>query len=203
MPKDEAAEQPAHSHLELDATAVKVLAHPLRSRLLSALRRDGPASATTLANQLQTNTGATSYHLRKLAQVGLVADTGDGRGKERIWRAATSSHGWSNSAFGDDEDARTALDWLVRRYHRDFDQRYTEWLDVADSWPMRWQDVGGMSDIWVDVTAAQAIAMFGEIDAVIEKYRHAGTGHPDARRLHTYRVSFPLDPTDPPDEDAA
>lgn len=202
MTSNDAAEPRTQSRLVLDATAVKVLAHPLRSRLLSALRRGGPASATQLAAQLQTNTGATSYHLRKLEEVGLVADTGQGRGKERIWKAATDAHSWTNSSFADDEDARTALDWLVRRYHRDFDQRYTAWLDVADSWPARWQDASGMSDTWVEVTAEQAIRMFAEIDAVIEKYRHAGAGQPNARLLHTYRIGFPLDPTEPPEEAA-
>src|SRR4051812_17674544 len=63
--------------LRLDAAALKVLAHPLRSRLLSALRIDGPATATDLAARLSTNSGATSYHLRKLESVGLVSDSGE------------------------------------------------------------------------------------------------------------------------------
>ncbi|MGC3953662.1 MAG: helix-turn-helix domain-containing protein [Propionicimonas sp.] len=190
------------THLELDATAVKVLAHPLRARVLSELRRNGPASATTLAAALQTNTGATSYHLRKLAEVGLVADTGDGRGKERIWRAATDSHGWANSAFADDEDARAALGWLVRSYHRDFDQKYAAWLDVADSWPAAWQDVSGMNDLWVEVTPEQAQRLSGELDALLNRYRRLGSGDPRARRLHLYRFAFPVDPTEVPDDPA-
>ena len=68
------------SDLHLTAEAVKVLAHPLRSRLVSQLRRSGPSSATELASLLGTNSGATSYHLRRLESVGLVADTGDGKG---------------------------------------------------------------------------------------------------------------------------
>ena len=63
-----------------------MLAHPLRSRLLSArCGSGGPATATALAAQLSTNSGATSYHLRKLESVGLVADTGEGAGKQRLW----------------------------------------------------------------------------------------------------------------------
>src|ERR687890_453324 len=89
----------------LDARAVKVLAHPLRSRVLSRLRTAGPATATDLAAALSTNTGATSYHLRKLEAVGLVTDTGEGEGKRRLWRAATESHQWDNSDFVGDEDA--------------------------------------------------------------------------------------------------
>jgi len=91
--------------MRLDAAALKVLAHPLRSRLLGALRRGGPATATELARALGTNTGATSYHLRRLEAVALVADTGDGEGKRRLWRAATESHQWTVSEFAGDDDS--------------------------------------------------------------------------------------------------
>src|SRR5215217_6608077 len=85
--------------IRLDAEAVKTLAHPLRSRLLSALRTGGPATATDLASTLSTNSGATSYHLRRLESVGLVTDTGDGEGKRRLWRATTESHQWEDGDF--------------------------------------------------------------------------------------------------------
>src|ERR671917_2926062 len=81
----------AYVGITLDAQAVKVLAHPLRSRLLSQLRTAGPATATDLATELNTNTGATSYHLRKLESVGLVTDTGEGEGKRRLWRGPAAS----------------------------------------------------------------------------------------------------------------
>ncbi|MCZ2264429.1 winged helix-turn-helix domain-containing protein [Isoptericola sp. QY 916] len=191
-----------YTHLELTAEAAKVLAHPLRSRLLGALRRGGPASATALAAELSTNTGATSYHLRKLASVGLVTDTEEGRGKERLWAAATQSHGWRDSDFGGDEDAQTALGWLVRDYHRQFDTNYAHWLDVQESWPKEWTDVAGMTDTWVDVTPEQAAAMADELEAVVNKYLRVGTGDPRARRLHLWRFLFPLDADDVPDADA-
>ena len=88
----------------LDPTALKVLAHPLRSRLLGELRLNGPATATTLANVLGTNTGATSYHLRKLASVGLVEETGEGKGRERWWRPTHEMHSWFTSDLDEDPD---------------------------------------------------------------------------------------------------
>jgi DNA-binding transcriptional ArsR family regulator len=190
-----------YTHVELTAEAVKVLAHPLRSRLLSALRREGPATATALATQLRTNSGATSYHLRRLEAVGLVVDTGEGRGKERLWAASTQSHGWRNSAFTDDEDARTAMGWLVRDYQRDFDSRYARWLDVADTWPAAWQDALAMNEGWVEVTPEQLAAMTAELEQVVDRYREAGKGDPRARRVDVYQVSMPLDlELDPPAE---
>jgi DNA-binding transcriptional ArsR family regulator len=71
-----------------DPTALKALAHPLRQRILRQLDREGPATSTTLAKALGENTGATSYHLRQLAEHGFVEDVpGKGQGRERWWRA--------------------------------------------------------------------------------------------------------------------
>ena len=183
----------AQTTFHLDATALKVLAHPLRSRLMSALRRGGPATATDLAAAFSTNTGATSYHLRKLESVGLVADTGEGEGKRRLWRAATDAHEWTVSDFAGDEDSQTALNWLVRDYSRHLGQQLERWLDVEADWPLAWRDACGMSDQLVLATAEQAQALKTELDQVLARYRDAGAGLPDARRLAVYTVAFPLD----------
>src|SRR6478672_916498 len=150
--------------LRLDAAALKVLAHPLRSRLLSALRVDGPATATALATRLSTNSGATSYHLRKLESVGLVEDTDEGEGKRRLWRAATDFHTYDPSDFAGDEDSETALNWLVRDYARHFAQQFERWLDVEADWPMAWRDAAGMSDSFVVATAEQVEQLKAELD---------------------------------------
>jgi len=182
-----------YTGIRLDATALRVLAHPLRSRLLSSLRRGGPATATDLAAQLGTNSGATSYHLRKLESVGLVADTGEGEGKRRLWRAATDSHQYEPSDFAGDEDSETALNWLVRDYTRHFAEQFERWLDVEATWPVAWRDAAGMSDSFIIATAEQVEALKVEIDALLTKYRHVGQGNPQARRLAVYSVAYPLD----------
>lgn len=199
MPSDAPSDVPAElTGLRLNAAALKVLAHPLRSRLLSALRRGGPATATGLATLLSTNSGATSYHLRKLESVGLVADTGEGEGKRRLWRAATDSHQWEPSDFAGDEDAETALNWLVRDYIRHLGEQFEKWLDVEAAWPPEWRDAAGMSDTYVIATAEQVKDLQREIDAVLEKYRRVGQGNPAARRLAAYSVLYPLDLDRPP-----
>ena len=58
---------------------LKALSHPVRLRMLGLLRTEGPATATTLAARLGLNTGATSYHLRQLAQHGFIVDDDDPR----------------------------------------------------------------------------------------------------------------------------
>ncbi|MEO6789391.1 MAG: helix-turn-helix domain-containing protein [Ornithinibacter sp.] len=184
--------------IRLDTTALKTLAHPLRSRLLSALRVDGPATATDLATALSTNSGATSYHLRRLESVGLVTDTGDGQGKRRLWRAATDSHQFEPSDFVGDEDAETALNWLKRDYSRHLGERYEHWLDVEEAWPVDWRDAVGMNDSWVVVTPQQAQALTHEINEVVARYRRVGQGNPQARRVAVYAVTYPVDLDRPP-----
>lgn len=179
--------------IRLDATALGVLAHPLRSRLLSALRVGGPATATDLAADLETNNGATSYHLRRLESVGLVADTGEGKGKRRLWAAATDSHQFERSDFAGDENAEADLTWLGRDYSRNLARRFEAWLDVERAWPADWRDAAGMNDDIVTLTAAQTQAMTEEINAVVARYRTAGRGDPAARRLSVWRVVYPLD----------
>jgi DNA-binding transcriptional ArsR family regulator len=179
--------------IRLDSTALKVLAHPLRSRLLSTLRRGGPATATDLATALSTNSGATSYHLRRLEAVGLVADTGEGEGKRRLWRAATDSHQYEPSDFVGDEDAETALNWLVRDYIRHLAEQFERWLDVEQAWPVEWRDAAGMSDSFVIVTAEQLAEMRREVDEVVARYRRVGQGNPAARRMAVYEIAYPLD----------
>jgi DNA-binding transcriptional ArsR family regulator len=193
MTSEQRSHEPGLSSLRLDAPSLKVLAHPLRSRLLSSLRVGGPATATDLAASLGTNSGATSYHLRKLESVGLVADTGEGEGKRRLWRTATESHQFEPSDFAGDEDSETALNWLVRDYTRHFAEQFERWLDVEAAWPVAWRDAAGMNDSYVIATPAQLREMTAEISAVIDSYRRVGQGNPAARRLAVYSVVYPLD----------
>jgi DNA-binding transcriptional ArsR family regulator len=180
------------SMVHLDAHAVKVLAHPLRSRLLSALRSGGPATSTDLAQRLQTNTGATSYHLRKLASVGLVEETGEGHGRERPWRAATDMHSFTQRDVAYDPDAIAAADWLRRYYLRSFVDRFQAWLDVHESWPMDWQEVGDASDFLLRVSPRRLAELKAEVDALIERYRDPDPDDPDARAVEFDVHAFPL-----------
>lgn len=181
------------SELHLGAEAVKVLAHPLRSRIVTQLRRSGPLTATALAGLLGTNSGATSYHLRRLETVGLVADTGTGKGKERVWQAAVEQHSWTPSELVDDEDAVTALNWLERDYIRHFATKAEQWLDVQQDWPVEWVDQLGINDNVALVSLDQLQAMLREIEDVLQKYRRVGQGNPQAKRIAVYTYAYPVD----------
>src|SRR4029078_2960721 len=88
----------------LDARNLRGLAHPLRLRLLGALREGGPSTATLLAARLGESSAATIYPLRQLEAYGFVVEqAGRGRGRERWWRSAHRSTYFDLGAVGSDE----------------------------------------------------------------------------------------------------
>lgn len=76
-----------------DARRWKALAHPLRGAMLDHLERHGPANSTRIATALGENTGTTSYHLRVLAEAGVIDEVPEkAKGRERWWRTVPTEH---------------------------------------------------------------------------------------------------------------
>jgi hypothetical protein len=50
-----------------------------------------------------------------------------------------------------------------------------------------------MSDTVVLTTPEQTEALNADLDRLLAKYRLAGKGHPDARRIAVHTVRYPLD----------
>src|SRR5581483_12483923 len=70
-----------------DAKRWKALSHPLRQEMLRHIREHGQDTSTTLAEALGESTGTTSYHLRVLADAGVIEEVpGQPNGRERWWR---------------------------------------------------------------------------------------------------------------------
>ena len=188
------------TQVHLDARQIRVLAHPLRARLLGRLRMDGPATATRLAEALGTNTGATSYHLRQLAEAGLVTEAeGAGRGRERWWRSAHDMSSWRRDEFTDDPDALAASDWLDSNALRMFVDQVEMWRQARGQESPEWRSAAGFSDYFLRLDWAHLTALTVEVDELIERYRADSEAHPqpDARQviLFTYGVPRVDDPS--------
>jgi len=179
----------------MSARQLKVVAHPLRSRLLAQLRLDGPATATRLAAVLGTNTGATSYHLRQLAEVGLVRDEADaGRGRERWWRAEHDFSSWFPSDYDDDPDAAAALRWLDANAMRRFADLAARGIQNKPAWSAEWSDAAFGSDYILSLDAERLRALLDELDAVVARHRAAAAAAgptPDTRQVLLYLHAFP------------
>jgi predicted ArsR family transcriptional regulator len=170
---------------------IRVLAHPLRSRLLGSLRLHGPATATSLAAELGTNSGATSYHLRQLAEVGLVAEEErPAGGRQRFWRSVHDMSTWHRSQYDDDPDAAAAADWLAARQLTRLNEHFEAWRAAEPEEPSEWRDAGELSDHFLSLNAAQTRELIAEIDAVIDRW-HDVEPAPGARQILLYLAAVP------------
>lgn len=180
-----------------DRSALRTLAHPLRSRILAELRVHGHATASELARTLDTHTGATSYHLRQLEAVGLIHDTGTGTGRRRVWAAvAEPDTSLVVASEGDEEGDETdahAADWLAVDYLAHFFDSARSWVNEQRTWDPVWQEVCGLEDHPVQVTAEQATALRAELLEVLQRYRRVGQGNPQAKRVVVYTCALPVD----------
>jgi DNA-binding transcriptional ArsR family regulator len=152
------------------AAGLRALSHPTRLKMLMRLRVEGPATATTLARELALNTGATSYHLRQLAEHGfIVEDAERGDGRDRWWRAAHRSTRANLSDRRDDEDAESAESYL-----QSVALMYTESLMQAVGerryLPEAWQRASTTSDWHLRLTPARAERLLGRLVEVIEEW---------------------------------
>ena len=110
------------------------------------LRLDGPATATTLAERLGLNTGATSYHLRQLAQHGFVVDDAErGNGRERWWKAAHSSTRTTSPPREDDEAADT-LDAYLQTVATIYTEQLQRAMEERPLLPQEWREASTFSD---------------------------------------------------------
>ena len=185
---------PQDDRVRLDSERLRALAHPLRLRLLGALRLYGPATATELARRLDTNSGQTSYHLRQLAEVGLIEDDPDhSTARDRYWRASHVMTSWTSQQFRDDPDdwaADTLLVGMAARQH-------AVWLDEAlasrDDWDPAWLSASDVGDAQLHLTPSGLRALNDELLEVIERYRTQHQEHdaPDAEPVTVIYASFP------------
>ncbi len=156
----------------LDATTLKALTHPLRPRILSALRLHGPATASRLAGHLGVNTGATSYHVRQLANAGFVVEVTElGNARDRWWRAAHTRTSF-DTHDADHETAAAYLSAVAAGYAENAQRAIAEIATL----PPEWEDAGMFSNFTLRLTPEETTSLMAEVVAVIRGYRpHQGT----------------------------
>lgn len=150
---------------------LRALSHPLRLRMLGMLRTEGPATATTLAERLGLNTGATSYHLRQLAQHGFIEDDAErGSGRERWWRAAHRSTRTHPDKAATPEEQDT-FDAFLQSVAVVYSQTLQHAVEERRTVPPEWQAAGTFSDWEIRLTPERAGALTRALEAVVEEFR--------------------------------
>ena len=151
-----------------DPTALRALSHPVRLRLLGLLRSDGPSTATALATRLRLNSGATSYHLRQLAQHGFVVDdAGRGNGRERWWRAAHQMTRTADEA-DDTPEVRDALDAFGQAVAVVHTEQLQQAVEERPYLPNAWRRASTLSDWGLRVTPQRAEQLMKALVSVVD-----------------------------------
>ena len=147
---------------------LKALTHPVRVRMLGMLRIDGPATATTLAVRLGLNTGATSYHLRQLAQHGFVADDEQrGNARERWWKAAHRATETANTAA--DPDARETLEAYLQSVAVVMTEQLQRAIEERSVLSDEWRGASTFSDWEIRLTPRRAQALVAALVHLLDE----------------------------------
>ncbi|WP_406419900.1 ArsR/SmtB family transcription factor [Streptomyces sp. NBC_00842] len=184
----------------VDVRTLRVLAHPLRIRLLGALREFGPATASKLGDRLGESSGATSYHLRQLAAHGFVEDDPTlGKGRERWWRSVhmgTAFDRIEDFIRDPDPEVRGAIGVVLHEVATTHTQELNTWLGTMHEWPEQWLRGWDVSNFKVRLTPELSLELAEKIHDLIDSYRDRvpeGTEGSAVVRTHLHMFPRPTD----------
>ncbi|WP_343949385.1 helix-turn-helix domain-containing protein [Nonomuraea longicatena] len=172
-----------------DPEVLRIVAHPLRVRLLGLLRAEGPATASQLGRKVDESSGSTSYHLRELAKHGFIEEDPSPDGRERRWRAKHLYTSWDNVQLSATPEGRE-----VRAVMRD---RQVEALARSaqgydpQQWGESWDAVAGMSDFLFTLTPAALGEFFERTQALMEELAERCADDPEAAPVNLFYAGWP------------
>ncbi|MGZ4457925.1 MAG: ArsR/SmtB family transcription factor [Nocardioidaceae bacterium] len=166
--------------------ALRALSHPVRLKILGLLRVEGPSTASALAARLGLNSGATSYHLRQLAQHGFVVDdTERGNARDRWWKAAHQATRTADDRREDPEarEAADAFSQAVAIVHTDQLQQAVEERPLL---PAEWRPASMLSDWGFRLTPGRARQLREALVALLDQWGD----EPDAEGAEDFVVTI-------------
>jgi DNA-binding transcriptional ArsR family regulator len=180
-----------------DAQVLKVVAHPLRVRLLGLLRSDGPATASELGRKVGESSGSTSYHLRELFKYGFIEEDPDRRdGRERRWRARHRYTSWDAVELSGTEEGREAVK-VVHLRQAEMVGRLMEAFDPGD-WADDWVEASGMSDHVLSLPPAAVRELKDRVEELVGELATRYAADPAARQVTVWFGAMPRSREDVP-----
>jgi predicted ArsR family transcriptional regulator len=179
-----------------DPRALRAYAHPVRMRLIGLLRTEGPLTATRAADLLGESSGTCSFHLRQLAKYGLVEEAEGGTGREKPWRATTTSTAWDTTGDSTPEMA-AATSLLSTVVAEQYFEQLVRWLEARAGEPAEWQRAAMLGDRLLYVTPAELEELSGRmrerLDEYVERDLRPELRPADARLISWLNIAFPDD----------
>jgi predicted ArsR family transcriptional regulator len=178
-----------------DARALRAYAHPVRMKLVGLLRTEGPLTATRAGELLGESSGTTSFHLRQLAKYGLVEEAGGGTGRQKPWRATTTSTDWN--AVADTPELAAATGLLNTMVAEGYFEQLMRWLEASPEEPPEWQDAAMLGDRILYLTADELTELGRKVRELVDVYFERLVKpelRPPGSRLVSYlHIAFPND----------
>jgi DNA-binding transcriptional ArsR family regulator len=176
-----------------DPRVLRAVAHPVRLDLLELLHRDGPLTASRCAERLGLTAKVCSYHLNLLGRYGLIAETGEGKGRARPWQVAASGLSYVHRPDEDRGTSRAADEFARTMLARDA-QRIDAFIAHRHALPQAWRNVSTMSSNPLRLTADQLQALGADLYEVLERYKNLNPARSAA--AHPVHVALYAVPTD-------
>jgi DNA-binding transcriptional ArsR family regulator len=183
-----------------DVGTLKAFAHPLRLKLYRALYLERVATASRLADIVDEAVSLVSYHLRKLAEHGLIeeAEAQSDDGRERWWRPVSEGVSIRGENFRDAPEKAAAHTAAFRLLYEQRAELYHRHLDERAHWSPEWNSASLDSEYLARLTAPELAELSRELDALITKYKAKGqaaeeAGGTEGREhvaLHVYGFPF-------------
>jgi DNA-binding transcriptional ArsR family regulator len=189
---DEATMANPYGDVELSPRAMRAVAHPTRLAILGHLQTHGPATATTLAPVVGATPSVTSWHLRHLAEHGLVRDAAvGGDGRQRWWEAVGTGFRF---VAGDAAslDAASLLGRVLMEQAADLPGRWAR--EVEPLLEAEWRRSAGVSNTTVELTADELARVEASIEELLAPYvlrKQQGTSADGTRRVRMLRYVLP------------
>ncbi|MDT4910902.1 MAG: hypothetical protein QOC66_30 [Pseudonocardiales bacterium] len=155
-----------------DAKVLAAMAHPLRSRLMDALRVDGPATASMLAERTGQAVGNISHHLHTLAGCELIEEVPElaRDRRERWWRLVSVGRRWHSRDFSGDAAAE-AIELAAASLNLDRQLGFVRAYAAASPEEREWWGEGPFStDSWLRVTDSELAEFAAEVIALFRRW---------------------------------
>lgn len=152
-----------YGDVELTPRGMRALAHPVRLAILSRLQGYGPSTATALAPLVGATPSVTSWHLRHLAEHGLVRDADvESDGRQRWWEAAGRGFRFTPPSDDEGRDAATLLSHVLFEQAEDLPRTWAR--EVEPLLEDEWRRSAGLSNTTFLATADE----LAEVESAIE-----------------------------------
>jgi DNA-binding transcriptional ArsR family regulator len=155
-----------------DSRVLAAMSHPLRRRLLALLKLDGPATASTLAQQTDQAVANVSHHLRTLASAELIEEVPElaRDRRERWWRRTPGQLRWASADFAGDA-ASEVVAQAANSLNLDYQVSIVrQWAAEAEAEQEAWPDGPFSTDTWMRLSNDELAELSRELTAVLVRW---------------------------------